>query len=249
MLNRKTITTVFAAAAIAALSVVDANAQFGSPADSRTEFTFTRAVEMPGVTLPPGTYVFRFADVPSGRQVMQVMTKDANKPMGLFLTIQAQRPEASKEAEVRFMETPSGTPAAIKTWWYPEMRTGREFIYPKSQARRLAQATNQTVLTTRDENVSNDQMRSADLGYVSPTGQETALTDEQLVDVATTTAPTSGGNAARAQADPNVRQEGTSAANSQGRTELPRTSSVLPLIGLLGFTSLLGGAALRFSRR
>ena len=132
--------------------------------DSRTEFTFNQPVELPGVTLPPGTYIFRFVDATTGRKVMQVQAKDASsKTYGMFMTISAQRPKPSDDAELRFLETPAGQPAAVKTWWYPGNTIGREFIYPKSQARRLAKATNQTVLTTQAENVRNDQMQTADL--------------------------------------------------------------------------------------
>ena len=59
------------------------------------------------------------------------------------MTISAQRPKASDDAELRFLETPAGQPAAVKTWWYPGNTIGREFIYPKSQARRLAQGDEQ----------------------------------------------------------------------------------------------------------
>ena len=65
------------------------------------------------------------------------------------MTISAQRPRPSDDAELRFLETPAGQPAAVKTWWYPGNTIGREFIYPKSQAVRLAKATNSTVLTTQ----------------------------------------------------------------------------------------------------
>ena len=41
-------------------------------------------------------------------------------------------------------------------------------------------------------------------------------------------------------------QEGTMAANTSNRTRLPRTSTALPILGLLGLMSLLGGAVLRF---
>src|SRR5688500_12813124 len=174
-------TSACAAAMLLTMSATPALAQ-GGPLDSRTEFTFNQPVELPGVTLPPGTYIFRFVDATTGRKVMQVKAKDASsKTYGMFLTINAQRPKPSNDAELRFLETPAGQPAAVKTWWYPGNTIGREFIYPKSQARRLAQATNTTVLTTQAENVSNEQMQTADLTYVSPTGQDTPLTDEQLV--------------------------------------------------------------------
>jgi hypothetical protein len=251
MLSRRIMTSAFAAAAMfVTLSAASANAQ--QPIDSRTEFTFNNPVELPGVTLPPGTYIFRFADATSSRKVMQVQAKDStNKTHGLFLTISAQRPRPSDDAELRFMETPSGTPQAVKTWWYPGNTIGREFIYPKSQARRLAQATNQPVLTTQAENVSTEQMKTADLVSVSPSGRETAVSDEQLVDAAANTTPTSG-TAGRAAASTTMErtpvQEGQMASAASSRTSLPRTSTALPLIGLLGLTMLLGGAALRFRR-
>jgi hypothetical protein len=239
MLSKRLITSACAVAAMfASVSAGPASAQ---TMDSRTEFTFNTPVELPGTTLPPGTYVFRFADATTSRKVMQVMAKDSsNKNYGMFLTISAQRPRASENAELRFLETPSGMPAAVKTWWYPGDTIGREFIYPRSQALRLAQATRQSVVTTEAENVSNDQMRTADLVTISPSGQETPLSDDQLVDAAANTPPTGG--TARAPV-----QEGQSAANTT-RTRLPKTSTALPLLGLLGFTSLLGGVILRSKR-
>jgi len=240
-------TSACAAAMLLTMSATPALAQ-GQPMDARTEFTFNQPVELPGVTLPPGTYIFRFVDGTTGRKVMQVQAKDASsKTYGLFLTINAQRPRPSDDAELRFLETPAGQPAAVKTWWYPGNTIGREFIYPKSQALRLAKATNTTVLTTQAENVTNDQMQTADLAYVSPTGQETPLTDEQLVAAAANTAPvgtsgtmqpSSAGSAAPARAQA---QEGTMA-----RTRLPKTSTPMAGIGLLGMMSLLSGAWLRF---
>jgi hypothetical protein len=243
-------TSACAAAMLLTLSTTPALAQ-GQPLDSRTEFTFNQPVELPGITLPPGTYIFRFVDGTTGRKVMQVQAKDASsKTYGMFLTINAQRPRPSDDAELRFLETPAGQPAAVKTWWYPGNTIGREFIYPKSQARRLAQATHTTVLTTQAENVTNDQMSTADLAYVSESGQETPLTNEQLVEAAANTPPVSATAAsAQASAAPDTMaadrrapvQEGTMA-----RARLPRTSTPMAGIALLGMMSLLGGAWMRF---
>jgi hypothetical protein len=254
MLSKSFITSVCAAAIVWTVSAGPASAQ---TMDSRTEFTFNTPVELPGTTLPPGTYIFRFADATTSRAVLQVMAKDStNKSYGMFMTINAIRPRASDNAELRFLETPAGTPAAVKTWWYPGNTTGREFIYPKSQARRLAQATNQAVLTTQAETTSNDQMQTAALVNVSPSGQETAVSDEQLVEAASTTPPTGGtinavGTAGVDRAPVQERtqaQAGQSASAQTTRTRLPKTNSALPLLGLLGLTSLLGGAAIRFRR-
>ena len=261
MLKNSLITAACAAAFLTTMSATPAQAQ--STLDSRTEFTFNQPVELPGTTLPPGTYVFRFADSTSGRKVMHVQAKDASsKNYGLFMTISAQRAQPSDDAELRFLETPAGQPAAVKTWWYPGNTIGREFIYPKAQARKLAQATNSTVLTTKADSVTNDQMQSADLTYVSPSGQETPLTDEQLVEAAANTPPVGAVDANAAQtnmarsntgntagASRPIGTAGAQAAQTEGtmaRTSLPRTSTPLAGIGLLGLFSLLSAAALRF---
>jgi hypothetical protein len=190
---------------------------------------------------------------------MQVQAKDtSSKTYGMFLTINAERPKPSNDAELRFLETPAGQPAAVKTWWYPGNTIGREFIYPKSQARRLAKATNTTVLTTQAENVTNDQMQTADLSYVSPTGQDTPLTDEQLVAAAANTPPV-GASTQQAQQSATSAQTPMASqpsadnaartpapANTMARSRLPRTGTPMAGIGLLGMISLLGGAWLRF---
>ena len=249
MLSKTLITSACAAAILTMMSAGPAFAQ--GPIDSRTEFTFNQPVELPGVTLPPGTYTFRFADATTGRQVMLVQAKDAsNKTYGLFMTISAHRPKASDNAELRFLETPAGKPTAVKTWWYPGNSMGREFIYPKSQALRLARATNQTVLTTQADNATKDEMKTAELAYVSPSGEETPLTDEQLVEAAANTAPV--GATGTARTDTSGQRPAATSGNQEprqvasARTSLPRTSTALPFAGLLGVMSLLGAVALRF---
>ena len=233
MLRKSLITTACAASILMTMSAMPAGAQ---TSDSRTEFTFSHSVELPGVTLPPGSYVFRLADSAATRNVMQVIAKDStNKNYGFFITLNAERPTPPDDAELRFMETAAGQPAAIKTWWYPGTKIGREFIYPRSQALRLARATNQTVLSTQAESVSNEQMQTASLSRVSPSGEDEALSDAQLVEAAANTAPVGTAGAARAPA-----QEATMA-----RTSLPKTGTPLPGIGLLGLLSLLGAASIR----
>jgi hypothetical protein len=165
----------------------------------------------------------------------------------MFLTISAQRPRPSDEAELRFMETPAGQPAAIKTWWYPGNTIGREFIYPKSQARRLAQATNEQVLTTQADNVANNQMDSADLAYVAPNGQETPVSDDQLVDAAASTTPvgTAGQSASQSATPAPGMASAPAREGTMARTSLPSTSTSFAGIGLIGLMSLLSATAIR----
>jgi hypothetical protein len=254
MLSKRLMIAAGAAAMFASVNAGTARAQ--TPLDSRTEFTFNAPVELPGVTLPPGIYVFRFADATTSKKVMQVQAKnESNKTYGMFLTINAERPKPSDDAELRFLETPAGKPAAVKTWWYPGQTIGREFIYPKEQARRLAMATNTSVLTTKADNVAPADMPNADLAYIAPNGDESAA-NQDLVNSAASTAPvgTSGTNAQASNASMSSApvQESTSAANStrsSARRRLPRTASELPLVALMGLFSIAAGAAIRSGRR
>jgi len=166
------------------------------PLDKRTLFTFSGPITLPGVTLPAGQYLFRLADPNSSSKVVQVLNADGTKPYGLFFTLAAGRFEPASTPEIRFMETASGTPAAIKTWWYPGERTGYEFIYPKEQARRLATGASQPVLTTLAQTTTTEQTNTADLSRVGSGGQESQVTAGAAPTAATPTGTTQEGQIA-----------------------------------------------------
>src|SRR5215470_15632729 len=146
MLMSKLGRTLLTAMSVVALCATSAVAQ---TVDKKVYFTFSGPVEIPGATLPAGKYLFHLADPDSGRQVLQVQSADGKRVYGMFFSMPVQRPTAPDEAEVRFMETASGSPAVISTLWYAGERTGRELIYPRQQALRIAKATNTSVLTTK----------------------------------------------------------------------------------------------------
>src|SRR3954470_5441939 len=112
----------------------------------RTFMTFSNTVEMPGVTLPAGTYVFRLADIPT-RNVVQVLSKDEKDILGQWTFVQSQRPKATEDTVVMFKEAPEGQTAAVQYWYYPGETIGKEFIYPKDQAQKIANRTGVSVLT------------------------------------------------------------------------------------------------------
>jgi hypothetical protein len=112
----------------------------------RTFMTFSNTVEMPGVTLPAGTYVFRLADIPT-RNVVQVLSKDEKDILGQWTFVQAQRPKATEDTVVMFKEAPEGQTAAVQYWYYPGETIGKEFIYPKDQAQKIANRTGVSVLS------------------------------------------------------------------------------------------------------
>jgi hypothetical protein len=114
MARVKLVATALAFAAVAA--VASGVAAQETNTSERTFLTFSAAVEMPGMTLQPGTYVFKLADTPS-RNVVQVWDREEKNMMGHWLFVQAERPEVTGENVVMFRETREGATPAIQFWY------------------------------------------------------------------------------------------------------------------------------------
>jgi hypothetical protein len=161
---------VFTAAFLTAAT--SASAQ-DSNINQRTFLTFSGPVQMPGVTLPAGKYVFRLADT-SLHNVMQVFDGDEKQIIGQWFFIPKNRTTeeanaANAKPVVMFREMPEGMTPAIQYYFYPTDLTGKEFIYPKEQALKIAAATHESVLAT-DSDASTGG--SAHIFRVDPNGAE-----------------------------------------------------------------------------
>jgi hypothetical protein len=128
MLVRKIVHTLCGVVLLAVLATSATGANF----DNRrtTHFTFSGAVQLPGVTLPAGTYTFEVVNTNSGSDIVRVTARDRSKVYLMKFTRAVYRPSASTlKATITLGETPAGTPPPVKAW-YPESETrGREFIY------------------------------------------------------------------------------------------------------------------------
>lgn len=252
--------TIVSACVFAALAFTGTVA-YAQTIDNRTFFTFSGPVTLPGVTLPAGKYLFRNPDTLGGRRVVQVLSADGKDAYAQLLTIPAQRLDVPTEPEIRFMETAEGTPAAIKTWWYPGNSIGWEFIYPKEQALRLAKGAVSPVLTTVSaQNDTTEEMKSADLARVSSSGSEASVTVEEKP-AATSVAGTSqegeiAASTIQIPASPTVvaapETQIASASSTQStvtaRTRLPQTGSTAPMMAMIGSVALMAAGALRTLR-
>lgn len=137
----------------------------------QTFLTFSGPVQLPGLTLPAGTYQFKLADPASGRRTLQVWDKDGATLFATLLTIPDQRMTPTNEPVVMFNETASGDAQPIRAWFYPNETYGMEFVYPKDQATRIARATGQPVLSfDDDEKKDEDGYRAAHVGRVDASG-------------------------------------------------------------------------------
>ena len=99
--------------------------------DKKTVVTFNDAVEIPGQVLPAGTYVFKLADLPNERHIVQIWNADEDQILATIMTIPKTRFEAPERTIFEFDERPSNSPAALKAWFYPGNRTGEEFTYSR----------------------------------------------------------------------------------------------------------------------
>ena len=128
-----------------------------------TYLTFSGPVQMPGVTLPAGTYRFELADPDSSRRVVRISDKDGSKSYGIFLSIPDQKLQPASDPVVMFKETPAGAPSAVQAWFYPGETYGYEFVYPHDQALKIARASHQSVLAMKDtpQSSTDDERKSA----------------------------------------------------------------------------------------
>jgi len=251
---------VFTAAFLAAATSVSAQ---DSNVDQRTYLTFSGPVQMPGVTLPAGKYVFKLAPT-ALHNVMQVFDGEEKNIIGQWFFVPAERTneeqnKADGKPVVMFREMPEGTTPAIHYFYYPTDLRGKEFIYPKEQALKIAAATHETVLATDTDVAKGGE---AHVFRVEPSGATASTTNTEA------SAPASTATASlNSQSDLNnspasgppapARQTvGTSGQNpapapaprQQASSQLPKTASPYSLIGLLGLLSLAAGFGLRLAR-
>lgn len=223
----------------------------------RTIMTFSGPVELPGMRLEAGTYVFRLADTAS-RNVIQVLSGDEKEILGQWLFVSAERPEVTGATVVTFRETSAASTPAVQFWYYPGEKIGKEFIYPKDQALRIARRTGATVLTeegkvTAGAIQAEAQPSSAEV-VAAPAPEQVAVAietqDSSIVsgDGLPDTHAEAVGTSGSADQAPAPAASGAYGGSS-AQSELPRTASPLPLSGLIALLSLAGAAGIRAFRR
>jgi len=198
----------------------------GARADAwnkKTVITFNQPVELPGVVLPAGTYVFKLVDLPGTRNVLQVFNEDENKVFATILAITDLHLKAHDKTYIGFEERAADLPQAIHEWFYPGNNFGLEFVYPKVRAHQLARETGKPVLAAEVSPAETPaELQELPIIQVTPENREVAI----------------------AEAPAPVPQESaalTPQAPEPAAAVLPRTASPLPWIALAGILCL--GAA------
>jgi len=197
-------------------------------ANQKTTWTFSQPVELPGIVLPAGKYVFKVAENNTYRSVIQVWNAEENNLLATILAIPDYRLTATSEPVIHFAERPVGRPEAIRGWFYPGRLYGHEFVYPKKRATELAQETHQVVPFA--------EVKPAETPAELVKEPVAAMTPEKReVEVAQAIQVTPPARTEVAQAQP------------PAPAELPKTASPLPYIALGGLFSLALAGALKLS--
>lgn len=218
--------------------------------NKRTVVTIDEAIQLPNVVLQPGSYVFKLLDSESDRHIVQISDKDEKHVITTILAMPNYQLQPKGKSVFTFWETPAGTPPALRAWFYPGDQFGQEFAYPKNLSTQLAASNNTPVLTTPAQ--SADDMKNAPVTSMSEVGQQNELDSEaykapkQTSAAAAPPPPTPAPTPAADQAPPPASPE---PAPAPVPSELPATGSQLPLIGLIGATSLAAALVLSGIRR
>jgi hypothetical protein len=128
-----------AAAAGALMLIVSASLARADEWNELTYLTFSAPVELPGVALPAGTYMFRHLE--DNQRLVQVLSQDGQTVYGTFFTIPESRATTADQPLVTFEERPVGAPDAVKAWFYPGHMIGDEFIYSGDQMTGLTEGS------------------------------------------------------------------------------------------------------------
>lgn len=194
--------------------------------NKRTVVTFHAPVEIPGMVLPPGTYVMKLLDSPSDRDVVQFFNKTETRIFDTVMAIPAYREEPADHTVITFEERVADAPQAIKDWYYPGDLRGEEFVYSKVHPMMTAQATALAQRPTQAEAPPASAAVPAPSITPKPTPEST-----QPVQMAQATPPPAPAQSTK--------------ASPAAAKNLPKTASDLPLAGLLGLLSVAGGLVLR----
>jgi len=117
--------------------------------DRLTYFTFSGPVQVPGGTLPAGTYEFRIVNAETGSSVMRVASVDDPKRSKLFFMNRGiQLDRAPNDPIVILRETPPGAAPALDAWVYPGEEQALAFQYSHKQAAALSAGARTPVTTT-----------------------------------------------------------------------------------------------------
>jgi hypothetical protein len=199
----------------------------GQVRDKKTTLTFSQPVELPGIVLPAGTYVFKLANLQQSRNFVHVYDAGETRLLTTIMGIPHDHAVVHDKTYIGFAERPSGSPEAIHEWFYPGDAKGLEFVYPKARAQNLAREAHEPVLAAE----------------MTPAQPEAELAQVAVVEITPENQEVAVGKTADLPARSRVPEVPVQTASL--KPELPGTGSSVPLIALVGMLCLLVAGVLK----
>jgi len=213
--------------------------------DKKTIMTVDQPIQVEDTYLEPGTYVLKLLNSSSNRNIVQIFDKDQRHLVNTILAINNYRLNPTDKSQFTFYETPAGSAKALRGWFYPGDNYGQEFRYPKN-LRTVAVAVVArppdiaVVAPPAPQSVTAPEVVEAPAAQAEITVREEAKVEE---------APRQEEPVVIAQNNPPAEPARVEAAPApqavETPTELPKTGTPYPLIGLGGLISLAGYGLLR----
>lgn len=118
--------------------------------NKKTVITIDTPVQIPTMTLQPGSYTIKLLESASNRHIVTIWDKDGMKLVTTLMAIPNYRLQVTGDSKFTFWETPADQPKAMRAWFYPGDNFGQEFAYPKEAAQAISAVAKAEVPTLSD---------------------------------------------------------------------------------------------------
>lgn len=213
--------------------------------DKKIVATFAEPIEVPGgITLQPGTYVFKLQDSQNDRHIVLIQNERENHTYAQVFAVNDFRLRPKGKVQIDFSESPAGQPRTLKAIFWPGDNYGQAFEY-KGGKTEIAQTTQQetTQVAVAEPTPAAEPAPAPVPQEPVETAQNTPPPPPEPAPAVTTPEPEPEPAPAPSPA-PSVVAENTTPA------VLPQTASNIPLLALIGFLSVgLAFALSAFTKR
>jgi hypothetical protein len=236
-MNNLRVTTALFAASIGLVAV--APQASADEWNKKTIVTISEPLEIPGVVLTPGTYVFKLVDSQSDRHIVIVQNERQDHTYATILAMPNYRIRPTGKTVFSFWETPEGQPKAIRAWFYPGDNFGQEFRYPKHRVTEINQVASQQVPEAPEETQTNTQNNNTEIAQNTPPPAPEVNNTPAPAPVEAAPAPAP--ELAQDENNNNNNNNNNVVAENNTPRTIPQTASNMPLLALCGF-GLIGVA-------
>ena len=123
-------------------AAADHSAHHQTAQERKTTVEFKTATRLPGITLQPGSYVFKMRNAQGTHHFVDVYSSDGTQKIATLLTVDYPTAATAGSTTVLY---PNTSPT-LRAWYFPGEPVGRAFVYSQDEARTLYTSAQTPVL-------------------------------------------------------------------------------------------------------